>query len=136
MRKKVSGHMHDGKPLHHIADDRQRAALIRLAVHKGVDQARGDFFHVLLMEGLDDGSLALFAREEWDVFTRHVAFDYPRYAQTLFLQAYRSAYRAHLSGLAHGRPASTSELVAAIEEEIGLGPAAAGHSGGEPRAVD
>jgi len=118
--------MHDGKPLHHIADDHQRAALIRLAVHKAVDQARGDFFHVLLVEGLDDDSLTLFAREEWDSFARHVTFDYPRYAQTLFFRAYRSAYRAHLSRLANGETASTSELVAAIEEEIGLGSVATG----------
>lgn len=136
MRKKVSGHMHNGKPLHHIADDHQRAAVIRLAVHKGVDQARGDFFHALLVEGLDDESLLLFAHEEWEAFARHVAFDYPGYAQTLFFQAYRSAYRAHLSRLASGGSASARELVAAIEEEIGLSPVAAGLSSRDLPAGD
>jgi len=121
--------MHDGKPLHHIASDHQRAALIRLAVHKGVEQARGDFFHVLLVEGLDDESLLLFAREEWEVFARQVTFDYPRFAEALFVSAYRTAYRNHLSRLASGQPPSTYELVAAAEEAIGLGSAATGGNG-------
>jgi hypothetical protein len=112
--------MNAGKHLHHIADDHQRGVLVRIAVDKGVEQARGDFFHALLVEGLDDETLMLFAGEAWDSFSRLVEFDYPQFAQTLFLQAYRSAYHAHLLQLASGKHANTHDLVAAIEAEIGL----------------
>lgn len=107
---------------HSIADDHHRSALIRAAVQKGVEQARGDFYYALLTEGLDDESVALFAREAWEALARHMTFDYPQFAQKLYIQAYQSAYRAHLHALASGQHRTTAELVADIEAEIGLTP--------------
>jgi hypothetical protein len=46
--------MYEDEPLQHIATGYQHAALIRLAVHKGVAQARGDYFHTLMVVGPDD----------------------------------------------------------------------------------
>jgi hypothetical protein len=107
---------------HSIASDHQRAALVRAAVGKGVEQARGDFYYGLLSEGLDDESVALFAGEEWQRLARHMIFDYPQFARKLYLHAYQLAYRMHLSALVTGHSLSTQDLVAAVEAEIGLTP--------------
>lgn len=108
------------KLLHSIADNRQRAALLRAAISKGQEQARGDFFYALLTEGLDDESLTLFAREACDAYFRQIEFDYPQFAQSLFLRAYRLAYHARLRDLADGQHQSADELLAAVEAEAGL----------------
>jgi aminopeptidase N len=109
---------------HSIANDHHRAALIHMAAQKGVEQARGDFHFALMSEGLDDETIALFAHDAWEALTRRMVFDYPQFAQKLYLHAYRSAYRAHLNALASAEYHTTAELVAAIEAEIGLTPPA------------
>ncbi len=105
---------------HSVADDRQRVALIRTAISKGQEQARGDFFYALLPEGLDDDSLMLFAREACDGHLRLIDYDYPQFAQTLFLRAYRAAYRVRVLDLANGQYHNPDELVAVVEAEVGL----------------
>jgi hypothetical protein len=112
--------MNADKYLHHIADDYQRGVLVRRAVDRGMEQARGDFLYAMVEEGLDDEGLALVAREAWDAFSRYVEFDYSHFAQTLFLRGFRSGYRTHLRNLAAGRHESAHDLVAAIEAEMGL----------------
>jgi len=114
---------HHRQHTHSIASDPQRAALVRAAAAKGVEQARGDFSFALLSEGLDDESVTLCAREAWEALARHMVFDYPQFAQKLYLHAYRQAYRRHLQVLVGGgRHLSMHELVAEIEAEIGLTP--------------
>lgn len=108
--------------LHSIANDHQRAALVRAAAMKGVEQARGDFYYGMLMEGQDEESIAIFADEAWDMFSRHTEFDYPQFARKLYVQAYRSAYSKHVQALASGHSLTTAELFAAVEAEIGLTP--------------
>jgi hypothetical protein len=110
----------DEKRFHSIADDHQRAALLRSAISKGQEQARGDFIYALLTDGLDDESLTLFAREAYDTRFHQIEFDYPQFAQSLFLGAYRLAYRARLRDLANGQHHSADELVALVEAEAGL----------------
>jgi hypothetical protein len=112
--------MNASKHLHHIADDHQRGALVRIAVDKGMQQARGDFFYALLVEGLDDESLTMMAREAWDAISRYVEFDYPQFAQTLYLHGFRLGYRTHLRNLAAGKHESAHNLVAILEAEMGL----------------
>jgi hypothetical protein len=112
--------MNVGKRLHHIADDHQRGALVRIAIDKGMEQARGDFMYAMLADGLDDESLMVVACDAWDAFSRHVEFDYPRYAWTLYLRGFQSGYRTHLLNLAAGRHESAHDLVATIEAELGL----------------
>jgi hypothetical protein len=112
--------MNAGKHLHHIADDHQRGALVRIAIDKGMEQACGDFFYALLVEGLGDLGLSMVAGEAWDVYSRHVEFDYPRFAQTLFLRGFRLGYRTHLRNLADGKHQSAHELVAVLEADMGL----------------
>lgn len=112
----MNRHLHT----HSIANDQHRAALVRMAVQKGVERARGDFHFALMSEGLDDETIALFAHDAWEALAQRMVFDYPQFAQKLYMQAYRSAYRAHLNALANGDYHTTAELVAAIETEIGL----------------
>jgi hypothetical protein len=108
------------KPIRHIADDLQRGALMRAAVQKAAELARGDFYHGLMVEGLDDESLALVARADWETFSTFVQFDYSQFAQALFLQAYQTAYHAHLRDLVDGRQPPIADLAAVIEAEIDL----------------
>jgi hypothetical protein len=105
----------------HIADDHHRRLLILHAVRKGIDQARGDFYHALLVDGLDDESLDLFAREVWEAYQRQVTFDYPQFAETLFLRAYRTSYRRHLEDVASGRHTDPQAVAQTIETVFGLG---------------
>ncbi len=106
----------------HIADDVQRNALIRSAMQKAVDLAREGFYHALMVEGLDDETLALFAQEGWERFNALLEFDYPQYARTLYISAYLAAYRATVDELPHGRHPNTADLAAAFEAELGLIP--------------
>jgi hypothetical protein len=109
-----------GRHLHHIADDRQRDALMHYAVHKGIEQARGDFMFGMAVDDSEAEHLTLMAHDAWETFCRHVEFDYPQYARTLFLHGFRSGYRTHLLNLAASRHASAHELVAAVETQMGL----------------
>lgn len=104
---------------HHVADDHHRSLLVLHAVRKGIEQARGDFFYALLADGLDDESLGIFARDAWNAYHQRVTFDYPQFAETLFLHAYQTAYRRHLEEVTHGR--STDPVALALTIEIALG---------------
>jgi hypothetical protein len=115
--------MHPTPRLRSVADDHQRRDLIRWAIAKGREQARGDFLYGLAMDGLDDESIALFAEEAWRLYGRQVEFDYPRFAHSLCLRGYRAAYRTCVRDLADGKHHSTEELVTAVEAEAGLGQA-------------
>src|SRR5215469_8144296 len=119
-RWEAGRHMNVRKRLHHIADDHQRGALVRIAVDKGMEQARGDFMYAMLAEGLEDEGPTLVAREAWEAFSRHVEFDYSQYARTLFLRGFQVGYRTHLLNLAAGGHESAHDLAAAIEAELGL----------------
>src|SRR5262245_2632187 len=110
--------MHMRRYFHSIADDHKRGALLWAAVNAAREQARGDFFHALLIEGVDDESLTCLANDAWATYARHIEFDYPQFAQGLFLRAYQSAYRAYLLEGVSGQHRSASGLVAAIEAEI------------------
>lgn len=105
---------------HHVADDHQRGLLVQHAIRKGLEQARGDFFYALLADGLDDESLGLFARDAWAAYHRQVTFDYPQFAETLFLHADRTAYRRHLLEVASGRHTDPLALARTIEIALGL----------------
>jgi hypothetical protein len=105
---------------HHIADDHSRGLLVQHAIRRGIEQARGDFYHALLVDGLDDEGLNLVADEAWNVYHRQVEFDYPQYAETLYVYAFRVAYRRHLENVAQGEPTDPVALARAIEVDLGL----------------
>jgi hypothetical protein len=112
--------MSAGRHLHQIADDHQRGALVKMAVHTAMEQARSDFMFGLAVDDSDSGYVTLMAHEAWEAFSSHVEFDYPQYARTLFLHGYQSGYRTHLANVAAGRYESAQDLVAAIEMQLGL----------------
>lgn len=105
---------------HHIADDHHRNLLVQHAIRKGIEQARGDFFYALVPDGVDDETLGHFGRDAWAAFHRQVTFDYPQFAETLYLHAYRTAYRRHLDDVAHGRHTDPVALARTIEIALGL----------------
>lgn len=105
---------------HHVADDQHRGQMVAHALRKGIEQARGDFFYAMLTEGLDDEGLSLCAHEAWNAYHRQVTFDYPQFAETLFLRAYRDAYRRHLHDVARGKHTDTLALARAVEIAFGL----------------
>jgi hypothetical protein len=108
------------KRIFHIADDVQRRGLIRLAMQKAVALAHECFYHALMVDGLDDEALALFALEAWERLAEAFEFDYSRFAQSLFVQAYKTAYRAAMRELPEARHPNTAELAEVFEAEIGL----------------
>lgn len=112
--------MSEYRTYHHVADDHQRGRLVQHAIRKGIDQARGDFFYALLTDGLDDESLGLLARDAWAAYHRQVTFDYPQFAETLYLHAYSTAYRGHLEVVASGRHTDPVALARTIEIALGL----------------
>lgn len=112
--------MHVYRAYHHIADDSHRGRLVQHAIRKGMEQARGDFYYALLADGLDDEGLTLCAGEAWSVYHRQIMFDYPQFAETLFLHAYRTAYRRHLQDVASGRYTDPVALARAIDLDFGL----------------
>lgn len=120
---------------HHIADDYQRGLLVQHAVRKGIEQARGDFFFALLADGLDDEGVALCAREAWNAYHRQVTLDYPQFAETLYLHAYRAAYRRHLEDVTSGRHTDAPALARTIEIALGLLEAQRGDEDGGQREV-
>jgi len=113
--------------LHFIADDFQRKAMIQAAIRKAIELARDSFFHGLMIEALGDEELSLFAGEAWKAYSLVIEFDYPTYAETLFLQAYLMAYRVYQRDLPNGIHPSAVTLADQFEAEIGL-VSGAGHS--------
>lgn len=112
--------MHQHAIYHHVADDQQRGLMVQHAARKGIEQARGDFFYAMLADGLDDEGLSLCAHEAWSAYHRRVTFDYPHFAESLFLHAYRAAYRRHLDEVASGRHTDPVALARTIEIALGL----------------
>lgn len=112
--------MHVYRAYHHIADDSHRGRLMQHAIRKGIEQARGDFFYALLTDGLDNEGVALCAREAWNAYHRQIMFDYPHFAEKLFLHAYRAAYRRHLQDVASGRHTDPVAMARAIDLDFGL----------------
>jgi hypothetical protein len=112
------------KHLYFIADDLQRRAMIQSAMAKAIELARDSFFHGLMIDALDDLDLQVFSDDAWKAYDRIIEFDYPTYAKTLFLQAYRMAYRVYQRDLPHGIQPSAASLAEAFEAEIGLAPSA------------
>jgi hypothetical protein len=108
------------KRVFHIADDVQRNALIRSAMQKAVHLAKESFYHALMVDALDDATLALFAQEGWERLGAALEFDYPQYARTLYVSAYLAAYRAAIHDLPHDQYPNTAELAAAFEAEQGF----------------
>jgi hypothetical protein len=112
------------KHLYFIADDFQRRAMIQTAIAKAIGLARDSFFHGLMIDALDDSELQVFAHDAWKAFERIIEFDYPTYAETLYLQAYRMAYRVYQRDLPHGIQPSAASLADGFEAEIALTPSA------------
>jgi CRISPR/Cas system-associated endoribonuclease Cas2 len=112
------------KHLHFIADDFQRRAMIQTAVAKAIQLVQDSFFQGLMIDALDDLEIVVFAGEAWKAYARVIEFDYPTYAEALFLQAYRMAYRVYQRDLPHGIQPSAASLAEAFEAEIGLAPSA------------
>jgi hypothetical protein len=108
------------KHLYFIADDFQRRAMIQNAIGKAIELARDSFFHGLMIDALEDSDLQVFADEASKAYSRVIEFDYPTYAEALFLQAYRMAYRVYQRDLPHGIQPGAASLVEAFEAEIGL----------------
>lgn len=109
-----------------IADDGQRQALLWCAARRAVDLAEEDFYHAMTVEGLDGESLAVFARQAYERYNAGYSFDYPGYAESVFLKAFALVYREHLRDLINGVHRSLSELIAAAEPRIS--PSANGES--------
>jgi hypothetical protein len=108
------------KHLYFIADDLQRRAMIQNAIGKAIELARDSFFHGLMIDALDDSELQVFADEAWKAYDLTNEFDYPTYAEALFLQAYRMAYRVYQRDLPHGIQPSAASLAETFEADIGL----------------
>jgi hypothetical protein len=108
------------KHLYFIADDLQRRAMIQTAMAKAIELARDSFFHGLMIDPLDDSDLQVFADEAWKAYDRIIEFDYPTYAQALFLQAYLMAYRVYQRDLPHGIQPRAASLAESFEADIGL----------------
>ena len=96
--------------------------MIQTAIRKAIELARDSFFHGLMIEAMDDEDLALFAGEAWKAYTLRIEFDYPSYAETLFLGGYRMAYRVYQRDLPHDIHPSAVTLADQFEVEIGLVP--------------
>jgi hypothetical protein len=106
--------------IHSIADDYQRRALLWQACRKAMDLADEDFYHAMTTTGLDDESLRTFARAAFGAYTATIVFDYPGYADSLFLKAYTLAYRDHLRALMNGARCSMAATLAEVEAGIGF----------------
>lgn len=104
---------------HSVADDRQRQTLLWQACRKAMDLADEDFYHAMTTTGLDDASLRTFAGAAFAAYTTSIAFDYPAYAESLFLKAYTLAYRDHLRALMNGARLSLAATLAEVEAGMG-----------------
>jgi hypothetical protein len=108
------------KQLHSVASDFLRTAMLQYAMRKASELAREGFYHGLGTLDMGDEDLALFAEEAWRTYTLTIYFDYPRYAHSLFLQAYKMAYRAYAQGLPNEHHPNLPILIAEFETQMGL----------------
>lgn len=106
-------------PFHSIADDYHQRLIVHRAVTQAREQARSAFLFGMDADGLDAEGVSILADEAWRIYQARITFDYPLYARTLFLHAYRTAYRVYIQGLAHGHAVDatllTSDILAANE---------------------
>lgn len=109
-----------------IADGQQRQSLLWYAARWAVELAEEDFYHAMATEGMDDESLAVFARQAYEKYNAGFTYDYPQYAEALFLKAYALVYRERLADLVNGVHRSVVELVAAAGPHLEA-PALGGH---------
>jgi hypothetical protein len=108
------------KQVHSIASDFLRSSMVQYGMHKAAELARESFYHGLGSDSLSDEDIAFFAEEAWGKYTLTISFDYPGYAHTLFLTAYRMAYRAYAQELPKGLHPNLPILVAEFETGLGL----------------
>lgn len=106
------------KPYHSIASDFQRAALIQIAIRRAGDIVRESFFHGLMVDDLGDAEVAIFAEDAWMRYDKTVTFDYPDYAHTLFLRAFRIGYQAYCDDVPRGIHPDTHVLAELLEEQM------------------
>ena len=106
--------------MHSIASDYLRSAMLQYAMRKASELAKEGFYHGLGTLEMGDEDLALFAEEAWRRYTMTINFDYPRYAHTLFLQAYSMAYRTFATELPNDLHPNLQILIAEFEKERGL----------------
>lgn len=106
------------KPYYSIASDFQRSAMIQTAMRQAGEIARESFYHGLMASDLGDAEVTLFAEDAWERFGKDKAFDYPGYAHTLFLRAYRRAYQAYVDDLPQGIHPNTFVLAELLDEEL------------------
>jgi hypothetical protein len=108
------------KPLHTVASDYLRGAMLQRAMRKAADLAGESFYHGLGLDSLGTDDLRIFAEDAWGKYSLSIDFDYPHYAHTLFLRAFQTAYMAYLRELPNGVHPSLPDLVSAFEVEMGL----------------
>ncbi len=101
-----------------IASDFQRRAMIQVAMQRAGEIARESFYHGLMMNDLGEAELALFAEDAWERFCKTVTFDYPGYARTLFVQAYRMAFYAYADNLPRGIHTNPHVIAELLEEKM------------------
>lgn len=106
------------KPYHSVASDFQRGALIQIAIRRAGEIVRESFVHGLMVDDLGDAEVTLFAEDAWERYCKTVTFDYPDFAHTLFLRAYRMGYKAYAADLPRGIHPNTYVLAELLEEEI------------------
>ena len=108
------------KQVHSIASDFLRSRMIHYAVRKAADLAGDNFYYGLGITEVGDEELAFFAEDAWRTYTLAISFDYPRYAHTLFIQAFLKAYHVYERELPNGLHPSLPVLAAEFEIEVGL----------------
>jgi hypothetical protein len=108
------------KQVHSIASDFLRNYMIQNAMCKAAALARDNFYYALGITDIGDEDLDFFAEDAWRIYTSTIHFDYPSYAHTLFLQAYRMAYHVYELELPNGHHPSLPILAAELEVELGL----------------
>jgi hypothetical protein len=108
------------KQVHSIASDFLRTYMIQSAMRKAAELARDNFYYGLGSMDISGEDLSFFAEDAWRSYTLTISFDYPRYAHTLFLQAYQRAYRAYEGELPHGLHPNIPILATEFEIEMGL----------------
>jgi hypothetical protein len=108
----------NNKPFHSVASDYQRGVMIQNALQRAGEIARECFYNGLMLEDLGDAEVALFAEDAWARCCRMVTFDYPEYAHSLYLRAYRMGYRAYADDLPRGIHPNTYVLAELFEEQL------------------
>jgi hypothetical protein len=108
------------KQSHSIASDYLRTAMLQSAMRKASELAKEGFYHGLGTLEMGDEDLALFAEDAWRRYTLTIDFDYPSYAQRLFVEAYQMAYHAYARDLPNGLHPNLQILIAEFEAKRGL----------------